>query len=118
LVSRGAQHNKAIHHHDIAVAFFLSTSWARPTAPLRTGDILDRAALGAQAGHDFRSERAVWSQPPPGFAGAMIRRSSMAHAGAAMPDVSARAKRLAKIVRLFMIVSMRFVCHFLVLTRN
>ncbi len=66
----------------LPLPFSLSTSCARPTvppAPATFSTVTDFAWPPALI--TSSSARAVWSQPPPGFAGAMIRRSSSASAG-------------------------------------
>ena len=48
------QHDEAVDHQDIAVALFLVDQLGEPDGAAGARNVLNRAALGAQAGHDFR----------------------------------------------------------------
>ncbi len=50
----GAHHDEAVDHQHIALALFLVDQLGEPDGAAGARNILNRAALGAQAGHDFR----------------------------------------------------------------
>ena len=83
----------------LRIAVFLVDELRQADRAAGAGDILDRRGLG-DAGRPCMAScmaRAVWSQPPPGLAGAMILRLSMAKAPDAVVNPAVRTIAVASL---------------------